>query len=336
MAKQIECTFSLLDTKRKYTGIHRKYVISNAREICYSPATREKISKREAFGFYGHGRRVLCGRPNLEIQEVDVITLPDGKQAMVSNIPSNITVSFDIDETGTVRHTQEILDTETGHIVEGLHGSRVGGFSWACPGKDGGTRNATLLTGFSGFDYVLTPGFSDNRGYVLESTHRDLVLESVAAVVGDDERAEQLVAGWRYAGGNRQSDLEDALFESASAFSELHGQVDALNEKIRSLEKLNAGVMRATQDARDKFSGVLESIAAELPFYISQATMDRLLDGDFERARIIFESARRTDFEQYPLNVNSVGYDAPRLPASKPSNTAAEFGTADYGFGLDV
>lgn len=37
--KLIECSFSLLDTGRRYTGRHRKYVIENAREICYSPAT---------------------------------------------------------------------------------------------------------------------------------------------------------------------------------------------------------------------------------------------------------------------------------------------------------
>ncbi|MBD5642009.1 MAG: hypothetical protein HDQ91_06285, partial [Desulfovibrio sp.] len=114
MGKIIDCSFSLLDTQRKYTGTHRKYIIENARNICYSPVTREKISKREAYGFYGHGRRVLCGRPSLEVQEVDVITLPDGKQAMVSNIPSNVTIKFEIDESGTVTHSQEILDTETG------------------------------------------------------------------------------------------------------------------------------------------------------------------------------------------------------------------------------
>ena len=61
MKKTIDCAFSLLDTRRKYTGQHRKYVIENARTICYSPATRERLQKREAFGFYGHGRRILCG-----------------------------------------------------------------------------------------------------------------------------------------------------------------------------------------------------------------------------------------------------------------------------------
>lgn len=88
MGQIIECSFSLLDTERKYTGTHRKYVISNARDICYAPKTREMIEKREALGFYGHMGRVLCGHPSLQVQELDVITLPNGTQAMVSHIPS--------------------------------------------------------------------------------------------------------------------------------------------------------------------------------------------------------------------------------------------------------
>ena len=40
---KIECSFSLLDSGRKYSGQHRKYLIENAREICYSPAVRERI-----------------------------------------------------------------------------------------------------------------------------------------------------------------------------------------------------------------------------------------------------------------------------------------------------
>ena len=138
---KIECSFSLLDSGRKYSGQHRKYLIENAREICYSPTVRERIKMREALGYYGHGRRVLCGR--MDIQEVDVVTLPDGSQAMVSNVPSNVTVQFDISKDGLVSPTQEILNTATGKIVAALHASRGGGYSWACPGEAGRSARAT-------------------------------------------------------------------------------------------------------------------------------------------------------------------------------------------------
>lgn len=110
--QKITCSFSLLDEGRKYTGNHRKYLIENAREICYSDATREKIALREAFGYYGHGRRIIAGKMNLS--EVEAVTLPDGSAAIISNIPSNLTVAFDVAEDGKVTHTQEILDTDTG------------------------------------------------------------------------------------------------------------------------------------------------------------------------------------------------------------------------------
>ena len=191
-AQRLNCSFSLLDEGRQYTGNHRKYIIENAREICNSPATKEKIRLREALGFYGHGRRILAGKMN--IGEVEAVTLPDGGKAIVSNIPSNVTVAFDVSPEGVVSHSQEVLDTETGKIVSTLHASRVGGFSWACPGVDGGRGKPTRLSGFSGFDYVLNPGFSSNRGYILEGAadtagQEQMILECLAATVKDDRKA---------------------------------------------------------------------------------------------------------------------------------------------------
>lgn len=106
-AQRLNCSFSLLDEGRQYTGNHRKYIIENAREICNSPATKEKIRLREALGFYGHGRRILAGKMN--IGEVEAVTLPDGGKAIVSNIPSNVTVAFDVSPEGVVSHSQEVL-----------------------------------------------------------------------------------------------------------------------------------------------------------------------------------------------------------------------------------
>ena len=113
-AQRLNCSFSLLDEGRQYTGNHRKYIIENAREICNSPATKEKIRLREALGFYGHGRRILAGKMN--IGEVEAVTLPDGGKAIVSNIPSNVTVAFDVSPEGVVSHPQEVLDLSLIHI----------------------------------------------------------------------------------------------------------------------------------------------------------------------------------------------------------------------------
>ena len=324
MNSVIKCSFSLLDRGRRYTGHHRKYVIENAREVCYAPETRELIRLREAFGYYGHGRRVLAGRQDLSVGEVSIITMPNGQQAMISNVPSNITVSFEVDQDGRVTHSQELLDTETGKIVAGLHASRVGGFSWACPGKDGRQSRPAVLSGFSGFDYVLQPGFSANRGYVLESANagqEDLILESVAAVVGNDDRAGQLVAGWRLDARNRLREMENAIFEGESRLADARAQRDAMAEQLKLAE---AG--------RDNARRALAELAEGLPFFIPESVMHEMLEGDFHRARGILESARRFDFSQFPIGgekESGEGVVADTLPKF-------DYGTSGYGFGLKL
>ena len=332
MSEKIECSFSLLDTKRKYTGQHRKYVIENARNICYSPITREKLEKREAYGFYGHGRRILCGK--MDIQEVDVITLPDGGQAMVSNIPSNVTVKFEIDNNGTVSHIQEILDTETGKIVSSLNASKVGGFSWACPGKDGGAMTTTILTGFSGFDYVLAPGFSSNRGYILESARRDAILESVAAITGDDRKAEQLVAGWQLQDMDISS-WEDAVFESRDAYFKLKEQNEDLIARLASYEKKSLASESEMANLKDSYRSTLMEFVEALPVFIPSSAMEFLMEGDFNRARGILESAKRIDFSQYPLSrEKGIVKKQARIKIRESDEPA--YGTTAYGFNLDL
>lgn len=155
-AQRLNCSFSLLDEGRQYTGNHRKYIIENAREICNSPATKEKIRLREALGFYGHGRRILAGKMN--IGEVEAVTLPDGGKAIVSNIPSNVTVAFDVSPEGVVSHSQEVLDTETGKIVSTLHASRVEDSHGPAPGSTEAEGEANQTFRLFGIRLCAQPG----------------------------------------------------------------------------------------------------------------------------------------------------------------------------------
>lgn len=136
--ERIKCSFSLLDEGRKYTGNHRKYVIENAREICYAPETREKIKLREALGYYGHGGRQIAGR--MDLSEVQAVTLPGGTEQVITNIPSNVTVQFDIDKDGTVTHSQDVLDSDTGRIVQGSTSPMLAAFRGPVREKTAGLR----------------------------------------------------------------------------------------------------------------------------------------------------------------------------------------------------
>ena len=330
--QKISCSFSLFDDGRQYTGNHRKYLVTNAREICYSATTRERLALREAYGYYGHGRRILAGR--MKIGEVEAVTLPDGGTAIISNIPSNVTIAFDVAEDGTVSHTQELLTTETGNIVKGLHESRVGGFSWACPGTDRGSKGTTHLSGFAGFDYVLSPGFSTNRGYVLESADdaEQGILESVAATLKDDARAEQYVRGWMRDYQARIAQLENELFRLESNGAEMAAEQGALKSIA---EEAAATREKAFQEAEALKSAVAETMKAlndALPIFIPEGAMHAMLNGDFSRAKAIFESASRIDFGQYPLShMRQQETNNPQIHAPQQE---PEFGTADYGEGL--
>lgn len=331
--QKISCSFSLFNDGRQYTGNHRKYLVANAREICYCATTRERLALREAYGYYGHGRRILAGR--MKIGEVEAVTLPDGGTAIISNIPSNVTIAFDVAEDGTVTHTQELLSTETGQIVKGLHESRVGGFSWACPGVDRGSKGITHLSGFAGFDYVLSPGFSTNRGYILESTDgaaEQGILECVAATLHDDSKAEQYVRGWTRDYQSRIAQLEQQLFHLESNGAEMAAEHDALKSLAEEAAATREKTFQEAEALKSAVADTMKALNDALPIFIPEGAMHAMLNGDFSRAKAIFESASRIDFGQYPLShMGQQGTNNPQIPAPQQE---PEFGTANYGEGL--
>lgn len=300
----IRCEFSLFDQGRTYTGNHRKYVLENARAIAVDPSVMERIRLRECLGFYGHGRRVMAKK--MRIGEVEAIKLPDGTAIVVNNTPSNVTRALDIRSDGTIYHEQEILESETGKIVSQLNGSKVGGFSWACPGADGGRLKPTTLTGFEGFDYVLNPGFSGNRGYVLESADgvtvsQDLILECVSRVVGDDKRAEEYLKAWQADAVLEAADLRERLILADSNMADTLATLEAKATAYEALTKQEQVAVKLAQDAEARLKGVVDIIVESAPFFIPDSAMHAILEGDFTKARGIFESAERIDFSQFPI-----------------------------------
>lgn len=321
----IDCEFNLFREGRTYTGNHRSYVLENARNVCESASVAEKIRLREALGYYGHGRRILAKRMDLE--EVQMVKAPDGSNILVSNIPSNVTTKFQVLEDGTVRHTQEILTTETGKIVAELHKSRVGGFSWACPGADGGSNRPTRLSGFSGFDYVLNPGFAFNRGYVLESANSDnnidrgLILESIAKATGmPDSKVEEMVSGWAAQSHIVAADLQEqveqaAIYERAlvDKISQQESNIVDLENIARKADEQLISTQKKVEDAIEGRKQLIDFVVENIPFFIPDDVKHLMLEGDFDKVFPIFESAKRVDLRCLPI-----GKDA--IPAKTSSN----------------
>jgi len=298
----IKCGFNLFREGRKYTGHHRAYILENAREVCYSPETREGIRMREKLGYFGHGRRQLAGK--VRIGEVEKIVTPDGSSLVLENIPSNVTTSFEIDAAGNVSHTQEmLLENAPGKIVAGLNQNRVGGFSWAMGGRDGGKHGATRLSSFEGFDYVIDPGFSENRGYILESAEsKDMILESVCSILGvDDAGAEKIVQGWaassQFYAAELERRLEEAeIFEAAMVEKAGALQIEIGNAKAK-LEALEAMI--------DGRKALVAECAGKMPVVVPADIADALIgmasEEDFFKIKGFFETAGMTDLSRYPL-----------------------------------
>lgn len=150
--REVTSTFNIFEHGRT-THNNRPYLLSAVKRVIESPKTQEALKLGELYGYYGHGKRQYADK--LNPSEIEVVTIK-GKQVVIEQVPSNVTISLAVDDKGNVTHTERILDTPTGLIVDAMESSGVGGWSWAASGQ------ANNFKGFGGFDYVKRPSYIDN------------------------------------------------------------------------------------------------------------------------------------------------------------------------------
>ena len=332
MGQTIKCNFNLFQEGRKYTGHHRNYILESAVKTCYSPETRERMQLREMLGYYGHGRRELAGR--LALTEMSTIKLPDGSTMLVENIPSNVTTFFEVDKQGNVQHHQELLDTEPGRIVEAMNASKVGGFSWACGGSDGSANGATLISSCVGFDYVKNPGFSANRGYILESADggatRDMILESICKMGIEDKKAEQYLEYWNASAILENAALQEKLDQAAIYEDALREQVELKAGEVTALSGQLQG-LTGTLENRKKIilEGASKSVVV-IPEHILESLISMADEKDFQNIISFYESASRINLKGLPI-----GEHQKITIKQVPGSQDPEYGTAAAGFSFE-
>lgn len=301
MPEIIECEFNLFNEGRTYSGHHRKYILESAITTCYAPATRERMQLREAFGYFGHGRREIAGR--LALPEVCPVKLPDGTTVIMENIPSNVTTSFEVMKDGTVKHSQQILESnEPGRVVSALNKDKVGGFSWACGGVNGGAMGATRVADFHGFDYVMNPGFASNRGYILESAGSDMILENVAKATGmSDDNVRRWMQHWTASAILENAELQEQIVNAAiyedSLREELEGKAALLESAIERIKREEAEKEQAKAAILDAAG---KSIIA-IPEKVVHAMLNMSSGEQFQEVVAFFESAKRVNLSGLPL-----------------------------------
>jgi len=140
---------------RKARGVDRHFDCAALAKIINGPGVQEKVRLGDMFGYFGHWPRVKFG---MEPQEGGVV---DG--VAVSVEPALRTVVLSADDQGNITHRAEFLDTTEGHKAQALYASKAGGFSSAIDAMPG--TAPMIPKGFYGFDYVLEPNYTTNRGH---------------------------------------------------------------------------------------------------------------------------------------------------------------------------
>lgn len=163
-------SYNLKDRGRRFRGKERNFNIRAIAAAINGPATQERVRNRDMHGFYGHWPRVKFGMiPNEGVM--------DGGDSAPRVIPAFITTYLRAFDDGTVEHKAEFIDTEPGRVAAKLFDSRVGGFSSAIE---------EAPAQFFGFDYVLEPNYSTNRGYALDSA-AGMTLDAVDEAIRDEQ-----------------------------------------------------------------------------------------------------------------------------------------------------
>lgn len=155
--------FNVGNRGRTHRGKDRNFDTRALAALVNSPETQERVRNRDMLGYYGHWQRMKFGLIPPET------VLVSGK--MVNIEPAIVTTYLRADPDGTIEHKTEFLDTAAGKLAARLSRSKTGGFSSAI---DARPRNGLdVPTMFGGFDYVLEPNFTTNRGYTFDGVMED-------------------------------------------------------------------------------------------------------------------------------------------------------------------
>lgn len=175
-------SFNVTDNGRVHTGIPRFFDPKAICEAVNSSATQERVRNRDMIGYYGHWPRLKLGaRP----AEGGII---DGKAQAIE--PALVTVYLSAKDDGTIEHQAEFTSTQSGKLAAKLFNDKLGGFS---------AIMCERAREFWGFDYVLEPNFTQNRGYTFDSAAPITLDDAIRGEHDEYLRAIELLTDARHA-----------------------------------------------------------------------------------------------------------------------------------------
>lgn len=209
-------TFNCNDRKRFHTGRNRQYDLRAVNLLINDKVVQERVQHRDIFGYFGHWIREEFG---VQPQEGGII---DGK--IVIPEPALNIIELSADDKGNISFKVEFLDTPMGRMAKRLYLNKKGGFSivWRFASKFPSPKQYPYE--FFGFDFVIAPNFSGNRGYAMDSANSGDDLEDMAMDSTEGIGAMQSVIGLtRLVDSlqNSQELMEDTIARQQATIDEL-------------------------------------------------------------------------------------------------------------------
>lgn len=226
-------TYNLKDRGRQFRGQERHFNIGQIVNAINSPACQERVKNRDMHGYYGHLTRVKCGMiPNEGMM--------DGLIPKV--VPAFVTTYLKANTDGSIEHKAEFASTDTGLAASKLFQSRMGGFSSAIDERK---------PEFFGFDYVLEPNFTTNRGYSLDDVN-GMTMDNIEVAIQDEQMRGMI-----------------ALMDSINA------ERNCSNEVIERLQAENEQLISMLASKGIEASNVLDAVSV-MPISVSTETTRRM------------------------------------------------------------
>jgi len=175
--------FNVTKRHRKERGQDRNFDTAGLASIINGAEVQEMVKNGDLVGYYGHWVRQKFG-----LNPVEGV-VHEGRQVLIQ--PAIRTVYLKAYNNGDIEHKQEFLDTDSGKFCEKLYKSKTGGLSSTI--KFDTIRGKQIARKFFGFDYVLEPNYTKNRGWevacdsvLMPNFAFDSVGDSMIDIMDDD------------------------------------------------------------------------------------------------------------------------------------------------------
>ena len=117
----------------------------------------------------------------------------------------------------------------------------------------------------------------------------------------DDRKAEEYLAGWKLDTQARLAALADAIFESTARQAELTERLRRSEETASTSKAQCESAILEAAAQKERLAGLIDALASSFPCFIPEDVQHQMMEGDFSRAKMIFEQASRWTSRNIPL-----------------------------------